>query len=333
MPSCRDESPSARSFYSPFRLPTALLVFFLLSLLAPLASLFLAYASPTAAASARPRQLDRRSQLLYVNAHPYLENPPDQLIQRFPELHDLRPSADQQALDRILSNTSRSVEAYFDNLVDLVAQEEIDQQRLNAKGAVKQKRHREYSYLILLHRDETPARLEEYRTDSQGNPVDQSGSNVAFNTTSGFALICAHFLPDNLPDSAFRYLGNELLDSRNTYVVAFAQLPDRATPTNFVGGEWGSEPFLVQGIAWIDQNTFQIIRIRTDLLAPRNDVGLAVESTEVTFNEVHLPDSSSPLLVPYHVTVSSEYRGNAYRNDHFYSDYRHFHVSAKMVPQ
>lgn len=333
MPSCRDQSPSAHSLDAPFRLPTALLVFFLLPLLAALASLFSAYASPSAAASAHPGQLDRRSQLLYVNAHPYLENPPDELIQRFPELHDLRPPADQQALNRILSDTGRSVETYFDNLVDLVAHEEIDQQKLNAKGAVKQKQHRQYSYLILLHRDEMHSLIEEYRTDSQGNPVQQSGPNLGFNTTSGFALICAHFLPDNRSDSTFRYLGDESLDSRNTYVVAFAQLPDRATPTNFVSGEWGSEPFLVQGIAWIDQDTFQIVRIRTDLLVPRNDVGLAVQSTEVTFNEVHLPDSSSPLLVPYHVTVSSEYRGNAYRNDHFYSDYRHFHVSVKMVAQ
>ena len=334
MPLCRDRSPSGRSSYAPLRFPTVLLVSFLLPLVAPLDFFLRAHASPAAtAASAHPCQLDRRSQLLYVNAHPYLENSPDQLIQRFPELHDLRPSADQHDLDRILSNTSRRVQSYFDSLVDLVAQEEIDQQRLNAKGAVKEKQHRRYSYIILLNRDETPTQFEEYRTDSQGNPVDQSGPNSGFNTTSGFALICAHFLPDNLPDSTFRYLGSELLDSHNTYVVAFAQLPDRASLTNFVSGEWGSEPFLVQGIAWVDQNTFEIIHIRTDLLAPRNDVGLAVQSTEVTFSEVQLPDSSLPLLVPYHVTVSSKYRGNAYRNDHFYSDYRRFHVSVKMAPQ
>src|SRR5215469_5762008 len=141
MPFCRDRSSSGHFSYAPLRFPTVLLVSFLLPLAAPLAFLLRAHASPTATTSAHPRQLDRRSQLSCVNAHPYLENSPDQRIQRFPELHDLRPSADQHDLDRILSNTSRRVQSYFDSLVDLVAQEEIDQQRLNAKGAVKEKQH------------------------------------------------------------------------------------------------------------------------------------------------------------------------------------------------
>jgi hypothetical protein len=288
---------------------------------------------PSAADPPSQQRLDSSSQLFYANAHPYLEEPFDHLVTQIPELQGLHPASDQQALPAILSNTGRATQAYFNNLVDLVAHEDINQEKLNAKGAVKQKQHLQYNYLILLHRDELPPRLEEYRTDPQGNGAEQAGLRAGFSVTSGFALICIHFLPDLRSESTFKYLGDQMLDSRNTYVVAFAQRPAQATATNNVSGGWGSVPILVQGIAWIDQDNSQIIRIRTDLLASRTDIGLSRQSTQVIFSELRLPDSASSLWLPRQVNVSSEYKGQTFHNEHQYSGYQRFRVSVRMVPQ
>jgi hypothetical protein len=73
-----------------------------------------------------------------------------------------------------------------------------------------------------MHRDKFQSRLEEYRTDLQGNRMEPEGIDKGFSVTSGFALNCTHFSPALRSDSTFRYLGDEVFGSRNTYVVAFA---------------------------------------------------------------------------------------------------------------
>lgn len=98
---------------------------------------------------------------------------------------------------------------------------------------------------------------------------------------------------------------------------------------------------LVQGIAWIDKNNFQIVRLRTDLLAPRWDVGLNQQTTEVTLGKVQLADIATPLWLPSSVKVYVEFNTHnggvdeffelSYRNEHRYMDYQRYRVATKVV--
>lgn len=293
----------------------------------------LTFLSLAAAIPASPQFPDATGQSFYVNAHPYLEDPLDQLLAQIPELQGLHPATDQQTLPMTLSRTGHSVEAFFQDIVDLLAHEEISQEKLNAKGAVKGHQHRHYNYLIIRNNGGFLPSLEEYRTDSHGSRIEQSGLSSGFTVTSGFTLTCIHFLPELRSESTFRYLGDQMLESRHTFVVAFAQRPAHATATELVSGYWGTVVILVQGIAWIDQDTYQILRLRTDLLAPRTDIGLTRQTTEVTFGEVQLPDITAALWLPSKVSVYAQCMGNSFRNEHLYTDYQRFRVSVRMLPQ
>jgi hypothetical protein len=99
-----------------------------------LACLLTAISSPMCGA-----QLSPADQLFYANVKPYLEESPEKLIAQIPELQGLRPAADQQLLSRILASTGHVVEAYFNNLIDLIAREDIDQEVLKAQGIIKHK--------------------------------------------------------------------------------------------------------------------------------------------------------------------------------------------------
>jgi hypothetical protein len=280
-------------------------------------------------------QLGPSDQRFYANAKPYLEEAPERLVVEMPELRGLRPAADQQPLSLILASTGHVVEAYFNNLIDLIAHEDVDQELLNAHGAIKRKQHQKYDYLILLHRDELPPRLEEYRTPPGGNQTQFVQLGADFPITSGFAFNCMHFFPDYRSDSTFRYLGEQVLDSRNTFVVAFAQQPAKARSLDSItiGSQVGGTPVLLQGIAWIDQSSYQILQLRTDFLAPRPDLHITAETTEVTFAQFRLSDLPNPLWLPLKVTVSTDYNGHSYLNQHVYSDYRRFRVAVKMLPR
>jgi hypothetical protein len=79
----------------------------------------------------------------------------------------------------------------------------------------------------------------------------------------------------------------------------------------------------------VDQDSFQIIRIRTDLLAPCNDIGLTRQTTDLTLSEVKLPNLATPLWLLSDVKV---FKGQTFRNEHRYADYQHFGVSIKIRP-
>jgi hypothetical protein len=156
-----------------------------------------------------------------VQAHPYLEEPLKQLVKHIPELKGMRSATSMHALPMILEGTGKKVDDFFDSLVDLIAQEEIKQERSSRSELVRD------NYLILRHGSRSQASIDEFRMDEKGNRLDKVGLDKGFFVTSGFALSCVHFSRGFQWDSRFRYLGDQKTDGRDTYVVGFAQLPGR----------------------------------------------------------------------------------------------------------
>jgi VWFA-related protein len=267
---------------------------------------------------------------VYANAHPYVDLPPAQLVERIPELKTLQPAADEQDLPVILEKLGRSVDDFVREIGDLIAREDVTQERLNAKGNVRGKERVQDNYLI-LHHGYTLAASSEYRMDEKGNRLPAIGLEKGYVVTAGYALSCIRFSTVAQSQSRFRYLGEEKVGSRETYVLGFAQQPGKATFTTTMRGTGKTDvDMLTQGILWVDKNSFQIIRMRSDLLAPRDEIGLDQLTTEVTFSEVQLQDVPNPLWLPRDVDVSMEIDKQKFRNLHHYTDYRRYRVAVKI---
>jgi hypothetical protein len=278
----------------------------------------------------------------YATAQPYLDRPLEELNERIPELKKLQPVTDQRMLPSILEKTAANVDQFFSHVVDLIAHEKITQQRINEAGFVTASEQARDSYLILRHGTELGADITEYRMDSKGNRMDQVGLAKGYFVTSGFALSCTYFSSAFQPESQFRYLGDQRIGSRDTFVVAFAQRPGKATLYVTMTGRKGTRVhMLMQGIAWVDKSNFQLVRLRTDLLAPHPEVGLDQQTTDVTLSKVKLLDMASPLWLPLNVKVYLRFRifdsdrnqsyELSYRNEHHYTDYHRYRVSTKMI--
>ena len=281
-------------------------------------------------------------QLYYADAHPYLGEPLDKLRKRIPELRKIQPAADLQQLPAILKKTASNVDDFFRNIVDLIAEEKITQERLSGGREVTASEKVRDNYLILSHKDGAKTLFEEYRMDSKGNRVEQAGFNRGYLVTTGFALLCNYLSSAFQPESTFRYLGDQRIGSQDTYVVAFAQKPGQASLLVSMTGRSGAKvDMLMQGIAWVDKSNFQIIRMRTDLLAPRPEIALDAQTTEVTLSKVQLQDVATPLWLPSEVKVDLKFKmaepgrdkfyETTYRNEHRYTDYRRYRVAVKMV--
>ena len=283
----------------------------------------------------------------YSNARPYLDEPLPQLIRRVPELKHLQPAQNQSELSVILHKTGERVDDFFRHITDLTAREDISltrlRQELPSSRPELSGEHVRDSYLILRHSSKSRTDIVEYRTDAKGDNFEQAIVKKGYIVTSGFALNCNYFATGFQNESVFRYLGEQKLGEQDTYVVGFAQQPNNATLSVRMRGRSGIPAhILVQGIAWINKSNFQIIRMRTDLLAPRWDVGLNQQTTEVTLGKIQLADVAKPLWLPSSVKVYVEFtthNGGAdeffelsYKNEHRYSGYQRYRVSAKVVP-
>jgi hypothetical protein len=129
--------------------------------------------------------------------------------------------------------------------------------------------------------------------------------------------------------SEYRYLGQQEINGKNAYVVAFAQQPEKAEPIGRFDVNGMSAPVLLQGVAWVEPNSFQILRMRTDLLKPLPRVRLVRQSTEIHFAPVGFKEVHTEVWLPQEVTVTVQWKGRTFRNSHRYSDFKLFNVGVQ----
>ena len=270
---------------------------------------------------APPQISDTGGEDYYRNAYTLIDLPLGDLVEAVPELRGLVPAAGQQSLPRILSEVGKGVEESYQKFTEIVANEQVTQEQCGPAGRPKTTIHHEFNYLILPHHESGQVQVDEYRTNTDGKPAGGSIEGHPF--TVGFASVWALFYPANQSDSKFRYLGQLQSSGPPMQVIAFAQKPGWSVIRSVAISEGQTIQLLNQGVAWIDAATHKIVRIRTDLLKPRLDVKLEMQTSEIRFGEIHVSDAaSSPLWVPIQVIVTTVWNGQVFRDEHLYSHYR-----------
>jgi hypothetical protein len=233
----------------------------------------------------------------------------------------------------ILINAGKRVEAFFRDFSSTIAKEEVVLQRLGKRDYVLDAVTQQFSYMILSRPDAESPGLEEYRTDRNNRPVDQD-QFTGFFITSGYACLNLVFHPDFQDRSRFRYLGRTTSGSR-AHVIAFAERTESGKPlvnySDILSGE--STRFPLEGMAWVDPETFQILLMRTNLLIGAGSHPLREQTAEIRFRDVSFEETGQQFRLPGEVTVIMVVRDRMFRNYHRYSDYRLFTVKSKIVSE
>lgn len=310
-----------------------------------------------------PQLIDQGGSQLesYRNVKSYVDRSVAELMTTVPELEGLKPVASkgqgEKALKTILDRVGKNVQEFFARFPDTTSHEHIAMERLGPDGKVEYSREETFRYMAVARTGQGVSTLEEYRTGKAGQPVQPTGLAQGLVVTKGFASAVIYFAPELRSEAFFRYLGRQNLGGKDTDVVAFAQRPGLAQVPVRVNGEGRTANLLVQGLAWIDPGNYEIVRMRTDLLAPCPDVGLMGETTAITFGDVRFPEKLKTVLsLPREVTVTINWVGKVYtekifnyastngpavmttvheehrifRNVHRYSDYKLFGSKSKL---
>ena len=272
---------------------------------------------------------DRLSLEPYAKVKSVLTESPQDLMKAMPELEGIRMASNQDELKVVLEKVGEGVESFFENFPNTVSREQVHQERLGKNGKVARERDQGFQYLLLARTDKWGLGIEEQRATAQGERATLGGYDEGLMLTAGFVSVSLFFHPAYQDGAGFRHLGRQSVDGKDLYVIAFAQNPQTARTEERFSTDEGSALILIQGLAWIDPTTFQIVRLRTDLLAPQSKVRLQRQTTEIHFKEVSFKEVATAFWLPQEVSVTVDWRGRVYRNWHRYSEFKLFNVETK----
>jgi hypothetical protein len=289
--------------------------------------------------------------ILYAAAKPYMNEPLPMLKMDVHELSGLRPDSSQELLPAILEQASAVIVAQMPRVPNLLAREDIAREQTPpptyVSGASNSSRRRQdmsiasapipddrlvpqdwrrYDYLIIAKPQADSVVYDESRIEV-GRPSGTSPPRGL-----GFSSLWMMFLPSCIGETHFRYLGRQKVDGHQTFVVVFAQDPELVKLPGVIQLETASVPMLYQGVAWIDQETYRMVRIRSDLLAPLPDFKVSRITSSVNFSQVTIPQLETPLWLPKQVEITWEIAGARLGELHRYSGYHLFHATSRIVP-
>jgi hypothetical protein len=293
---------------------------------------------------------------LYGNAHPYLDDSQAALREIVPELHNLEPVSSQEELPIVLEGVGAKVADLLRDVPNLVSDETVGEdvsyeedpykllpghhpvQSANVPDDISPRGSslvkstagvKTFNYIVLVHETGSGRILEEYRTDRKGRPVSQDPETLS---SVGFVSKWVVFSPANRNIARFRYLGQQKIGGHNTFVVAFAQTPSRVSnPGTITFPDGRTIPMLSQGVAWIDESNFRILRLRTDLLAPQPQMGLNRLTAMIQFGPVRIEKLDAQLWLPLEVKINLEANGRMVQELHRYNKFRLYKAETKIL--
>jgi hypothetical protein len=251
-------------------------------------------------------------------------------IKAAPVLRKLRAAKNQDQLPEILKRVGETGDREFQDFPRIACNEAVTSQVGGRYATVS---HHRYRYIVLPHSSNGVSWMEEYRTDLNGSPASGFNLDKMHMLTVGFSSDWLYLSAADQNDSRYRYFGTQVLHKRLCHVVAFAQDPLRAR--RFKQFEvYGDQPalLLLQGLAWVDVETFQILRVMTWLLAPRPDLRLTAQISIVDFYPVQPVGMDRAIWAPRDVNVWVVYNDVGIRNIHQYSNFQLFRVESTIKP-
>jgi lipoprotein NlpI len=298
----------------------------------------------------------------------YVDDSIDQLKHEVPALRGIQSAAslnttdgtgtapDQSQSASILGKTGADIAAQFKRMPNLIAKEQVKRPTTSqsdtnssflpqSSSAYKStfdnpdiadrddaQSVRVFSYRLVPREDSTSGHfVDEYRVDAHNQPVSDSSKNPDSPHSVGFAAAWLLFFPANLQESRFRFLGQQKIQGHETYVLAFAQIPGRIHQGTIIDAAGGSCSTLIQGIVWIDQSTYRIVRLQTDLLSPLPGIHLNQLRAVLNYSEVKIPERNLSLWLPSNVQTTWQTAFQTGVELHTYSNYKLFGATSRIL--
>jgi tetratricopeptide (TPR) repeat protein len=230
-------------------------------------------------------------------------------------------NGDACPLLQILQGTSSHTLELIESMRRFSASEYIEQVDIDKNGKRRNSSTQTVNYVAEIQQNSSgyPS-IQEYRSGAGAtqNQVMDFGGAV-------FALI---FHPSHIGNFEFRCEGLTDLQGLPVWQLHFLESND--SNRSFAAIRNGGSITLTRfkGRAWITSDSYDVLRIETDLVSPVAPIDLQREHQIITYAPVEFPSRHTHLWLPDSTSLYIAYRGHRYERVHTFTEFQLFSVES-----
>ncbi len=226
--------------------------------------------------------------------------------------------------DRVVEMTGQRVKELADDVSRFAAIESLLHERLDATGFPATRETRTFNYVVAIA-ESPPGFLEvsEYRSERSG--LADLPDHIASNGFISLALVFHPSIRDN-----FQLTCEGLGDwhGQATWLVHFQQRRDRPNRFHSYVVNGSVYPVALKGRAWIKADSFQIVRMESDLVSPAPEIRLQTEHQIVDYGPVSFKKKNEDLWLPHSAELYFNLRNRRYYRRHSFDHFMLFAVDS-----
>lgn len=230
------------------------------------------------------------------------------------------------SLPEVMKSAGQRVLQLAENLQGVSANEQVDHSELDENGIAKSTLSKQFVYMVSIDKiGRGLLSVDEMRDGRQG--YDNFPTQMA---TRGLAALALVFHPEYAKDLEFRCEGLGQWKGQPVWQVYFKQRGGRENRIRSYHTRQGRFPVALKGRAWIAANSYQIVRLETDLVEPIQRAELEREHITVEYQPVNFKERKLQLWLPESAEMHSKLAGKRYRHKHMFTNFTYFSVDTRQ---
>lgn len=232
-------------------------------------------------------------------------------------------------VDNVVQEAGKRVQEFVKNVDRYTASELLAHESIDQWGFAASPEKRKFDYLVSIK--EMQAKLfdvQEYRRSGSG--LDDFSDGLQSNGLPALVLV---FHPYNVENFDLTCEGLARRNGGMAWQVHFRQKDDRPNSLRAykIGISGPSYPVSLKGRAWIAADSYQVVRLETNLVRPVPEIRLAAEHTVIEYGPVSFRERNVDMWLPQSAEVYSDWKGRRFHLHHNFSKYLLFSVDDKQT--
>jgi Flp pilus assembly protein TadD len=226
----------------------------------------------------------------------------------------------------VLQGAGKRVEEFVHNVDRFTATESLFHESINKWGAPTSRESRNFEYVAAITELHSGIFLmDEYR-QFDGHPAEFP-NGVA---TLGLPALALIFHAHNSENYDMVCEGLTRWDGNPVWQLHFRQKPGKPNTMRAyrLSLRGPSYPVALRGRAWIAADSYQLVRLETDLVAPHPEIKLLADHIIIEYGPVHFHDAGTELWLPHSAEVFFDWNSVRMHRRHTFSDYLLFSTDA-----
>jgi tetratricopeptide (TPR) repeat protein len=231
-------------------------------------------------------------------------------------------------LEGVLQKVGQEIQEFVKNVERFTATESLYQETLNKSGEVAEKENRQFEYTTAIQEIRPGMFTVDEYLGSGPTPAHSPGGL----TTKGLPALVLIFHPYDASSFSMRCEGLVTRKGQPTWQIYFRQRADKPNTTRSYSFGPNRRSYLValKGRAWFAADSYQIVSLQTDLIAPVPDIQLTVDRANVEYGPVHFSSKGVDMWVPQTAELYSDLRGKKVHQRMKFGNYLLFSVDDKQ---